>query len=86
MLLPEPATIQDGIRGSQGWKDDGANVFHEPKEVNLWTSTPERYCLERTKTQFSCDEYHKLCYGWLRDPVGRAICGWFLAIGALKKA
>jgi hypothetical protein len=83
MLLPEPATIEEGIRGSQ----DGqrrANVFRESKAVNLLISTPERSCLEKTKTQFSCDGYHMLCCGSLRDPAGRAICEGFLVNDYLK--
>jgi hypothetical protein len=60
------------------------NVFREPKEVNLLTSTPEKCCLERTKALLSCGEFHTQCCGSLRDPWGRAICGRFLAIGSLK--
>jgi hypothetical protein len=83
MLLPEPATIQEVVRESS-WEEDGTNVFREPKVVNLLTSTPERCRLERTKTLLSCGEYHTQCYGSLRDPLGRAICERFLAIGSLK--
>ena|SRR6266849_10339988 len=65
------------------WKEDGANVFREPKEVNQLTSTLERCCLGKTKVPFSCDGYHTRCYGLLKDPVGRAIGERCLAIGYL---
>jgi hypothetical protein len=66
------------------WEKDKANVFRGPKEVILLTSILEICCLEKTKTQFSCDGYHMRYYGSLRDPVGRATCGCFLAIGSLE--
>ena len=81
--MPEPATLRTVLEGVK-WNEDRANVFRESKVVILLTSTLERCCLERTKTQFSCDEYHMRCYGLLKDPVGRAICECFLAIGSLE--
>ena len=83
ILLPEPAIVQDSIRGIW-WKEARTNVFRESKAVILLTSTLERCCLQKTKMQFSCDEYCMRCYDSLRDPVGRAICECCLAIGSLK--
>ena len=74
MLFPEPAIIQDDIRRSQIGEEDGANVFHEPKEASRLISTPERCCLQKTRLRFSYDEYHMRCCGSSRGPVGRAIC------------
>ena len=54
-LLPDPAIIRFCIRGVNR-KEDGTDVFREAKEAILLTSTPEKCCLERTKTQFFCDE------------------------------
>jgi hypothetical protein len=84
-LLPEPAIIQEGIRGSPSWKEGGANVFRGPKEMIPMTSTPGKCCLEKTRLLFSCDEYHMRCCGSLRDPEGRAICECSPVIGSLKE-
>ena len=66
------------------WKDDGTHAFRGSKEAILLISTPERCCLEKTRSQFSCDEYHKRCCGSSRGPEGRAICEYFPAIASLK--
>src|SRR6266852_7281444 len=66
------------------WKEDGANVFREPKEVNQLTSNLERCCRQKTKMPFSYDGYHMRCYGLLRDPVVTAICDRCLVIGYLR--
>jgi hypothetical protein len=84
-LFPDPATITTYDQRVSGRKWNKTNVFHGSKEANLMTSIPDKFCLEKTRSLFSFDEYHMQCYGSLMGPVERAICEFPSVIGSLKK-
>ena len=83
-LFPDPAAITGHNQRDSGGKWNRTNVFRESKEAILLTSIPDRFCLEKTRLPFACNEYHMQCYGLSMDPAERAICEFSPAIRSLK--
>ena len=60
------------------------NVFRGSKKANHLTSISDTFCLEETRSLFSCDEYRMQRYGSSMDLMGRAICEFSPAIHSVK--